>query len=1089
MINIILTINDMKSRIFTIVLLISFFTISCSDKYDDTAIRNDISDLTNRVQNLEKLCKDMNTNISSLQTLVDALQQNDCITEITPIMENGKEIGYTINFLNHNPITIYHGKDGQNGSDGQNGITPQLKIENSYWYISYDQGKSWQQLDKATAGDVNIPQFKIENDYWYVSYNNGASWEWLGKATGEDGENGTNANTPQLKIVDGYWYVSYDNGSSWEQLGKATGENGSNGQDATIPQFIIQDGYWYISYDNGNTWQQLGKATGEDGNTPQFKIENDFWCVSYDNGNTWIWLGKAIGDNVYTPLFKIEDGYWYVSYDNGNTWNWLGKATGSNGNDGNTPQIGVRKDTDGIYYWTLNGNWLLDDAGKKVQAQGMNGGNGSDGTDGEDGKDGITPQLKIENDYWHVSYDNGNSWQQLGKATSENGSSIFEKVDYLSNEDYVTFKLTNGESFNLPKSKSIDIIFERNTDIGVFPNTTLEIPYTITGKVSEDIQVEAIGTEGLKAKVIPASTTEGCVQISVPAEINEYSRVLVFLIMKDRTITRAFTFENGIFEIINDGIELSNLQTIFTIPVTTNMLYSYKIDNNAQEWLYGPSLTKAAHTDKLSFSAMKNEGTLRSAVITFFDNSNQVQKKFIVTQAGADLHDCYSIKGDTAIIYLDRTNKEDIEKVLYQASHLTVPMPSVYVFKGRDIYPLDLSVWDNPIRKLAKYTFSTQENNLKVLDFSNIKNWTKIPNYAFATFDETDQNECFTTLEKIILPATKTIKEIGERAFYKVKATIENFPSNATNLGSGAFENCVSLTSVKLFNIIFLGDNVFKDCPALVSIEAPNIQDISNHTFDGCESLKTIDLPTAKTIGDEVFKNCTALTSVNFPVLTELGYNPFSNCTALTTANMPNITELKSATFRQCSSLVTANFPKVTNIGDRTFEYCSGLTTVNLPEVTIIDRMAFYSCNSLTYINIPKVTTIKEAAFKFCSQLSSVDLPKVEVIEKQAFGDCRSLTVVDFPEANSVRTGAFTGCTTLATINLPNVTYLYSSVFENCTSLTELKLTSPSLGTVNTGFIDLNISSNVRLYLNENQSKNVNGNLWNNLMWKEIIYE
>ena len=38
---------------------------------------------------------------------------------------------------------------------------------------------------------------------------------------------------------------------------------------------------------------------------------------------------------------------------------------------------------------------------------GADGENGSDGTDGTNGKDGITPQFKIENDYWFISYDNG----------------------------------------------------------------------------------------------------------------------------------------------------------------------------------------------------------------------------------------------------------------------------------------------------------------------------------------------------------------------------------------------------------------------------------------------------------------------------------------------------------------------------------------------------------------------------------------------------------------------------------------------------------------------------------------------------------
>ena len=121
----------MKKITYSLFLFAFIFFSSCSEEYDDTELRNDITDLENRVQALEELCKNMNTNISSLQTLVDALQSNDYITNITPIISEGKEIGYNIEFLHHEPIAIYHGKDGQDGKDGINGITPQLKIENN----------------------------------------------------------------------------------------------------------------------------------------------------------------------------------------------------------------------------------------------------------------------------------------------------------------------------------------------------------------------------------------------------------------------------------------------------------------------------------------------------------------------------------------------------------------------------------------------------------------------------------------------------------------------------------------------------------------------------------------------------------------------------------------------------------------------------------------------------------------------------------------------------------------------------------------------------------------------------------------------
>ena len=41
-------------------------------------------------------------------------------------------------------------------------------------------------------------------------------------------------------------------------------------------------------------------------------------------------------------------------------------ADGSDGKDGYAPVIGVKQDTDGVYYWTIDGEWLHDDAGNKI---------------------------------------------------------------------------------------------------------------------------------------------------------------------------------------------------------------------------------------------------------------------------------------------------------------------------------------------------------------------------------------------------------------------------------------------------------------------------------------------------------------------------------------------------------------------------------------------------------------------------------------------------------------------------------------------------------------------------------------------------
>ena len=113
----------MKKLLFLVTLIGVIAFPSC--EYDDGKIWDSVHGLEDRVAKLEELCKQMNTNISSLQTIVTALQNNDYVTGVTPVLQNGKEVGYTITFSKSSPITIFHGKDGANGS----GHTPVIGVK------------------------------------------------------------------------------------------------------------------------------------------------------------------------------------------------------------------------------------------------------------------------------------------------------------------------------------------------------------------------------------------------------------------------------------------------------------------------------------------------------------------------------------------------------------------------------------------------------------------------------------------------------------------------------------------------------------------------------------------------------------------------------------------------------------------------------------------------------------------------------------------------------------------------------------------------------------------------------------------------
>ena len=379
-----------------------------SCKYDDDDLWNSVHGLENRVAKLEELCKQMNTNISSLQTIVTALQNNVYVTGTTPLMKDGKEIGYTITFSKGNPITIYHGKDGQ---DGEDGITPTISVK------------------KDTDG---VYYWTLNGEFIVV--NDGKI-----KAEGKDGTNGTNGTTPQFKIENDYWFVSYDNGANWTQLGKATGEDGVGGDSMfSGVDYETSTDYVIFTLSNGTqiklpTWsafealQRLCNETNTNLSALQTivtALQNNDYITSVDPLTE---DGKVVG---YTIKFAKSNPI--VIYN------------GKDGADGNTPVIGVKKDTDGIYYWTLDGEFIIVD-GQKIKAQ------GTDGNNGVDGSDGVTPKLEIREGYWWISYDNGTNWTQLGKATGEDGKDA-DSIKITQDENNVYFELADGTVITISKT-------------------------------------------------------------------------------------------------------------------------------------------------------------------------------------------------------------------------------------------------------------------------------------------------------------------------------------------------------------------------------------------------------------------------------------------------------------------------------------------------------------------------------------------------------------------------------------------------------------------------------------------------------------
>lgn len=137
---------------------------------DTTDLERDINSLKDRVEDYEAQVQKLNDDMNIIRVLLDG---NKTITSYSFDGAN-----YTLTLSNGETLTLTQGVMGAN--------YPSITIgENGNWIIAgVDSGKSAEAKDGEDA--LYTPQFKIENENWWVSYDGGVTWTDLGvKATGD----------------------------------------------------------------------------------------------------------------------------------------------------------------------------------------------------------------------------------------------------------------------------------------------------------------------------------------------------------------------------------------------------------------------------------------------------------------------------------------------------------------------------------------------------------------------------------------------------------------------------------------------------------------------------------------------------------------------------------------------------------------------------------------------------------------------------------------------------------------------------------------------------------------------------------------
>ena len=673
---------------------------------------------------------------------------------------------------------------------------------------------------------------------------------------------------------------------------------------------------------------------------------------------------------------------------------------GKNGTDGVTPKISVRKDSDGIYYWTVDGDWLIVD-GKKVRAVGLD---GKDGQSGNDGKDAVTPQLKIENGFWYISYDNGNSWNKLGKATGENGKDgqdgdgFFKSVTV--EDGYAVFVMNDSEQTTL-----------RIPIAGVSTVSSIKyVPESLDGVVKvryskidgKNVPVDIV----IKFEVMPQGAVDYIVKnwkevLTAKAIYASSTKAAIgdFVTMNIKNVVGG---EDNIIVVTIDANSLDDLFFSTDIPVAANLRLSVKMNGS-----------ESISSDYLPLSPLLSK--------------DEIIEYTTVTGERINYNKFFRIKKNGSEISLTDSHVDDTWRILIEG----LPFEDNLFSCNFE----DLSFGNH--NKLKSLSFVTPIE-LEALSFWGCDGLVKVDLSNVNTENVTQMDNMFSNCESL------------------TSLDLSSFDTGNVMQMQYMFCFCKSLTSLDLSSFdtgyVTQMDNMFYGCESLPSLDLSSFDTRNvthmNNMFFGCESLTSLDLSSFDTrkVSQMInmFSGCKSITSLDLT-----GFDTRD------VTNMENMfSDCKSLTSLDLSSFGTGNVTNMENM----FSDCKSLTSLDLSSfdtrnVTIMNYM-FSDCESLTSLDLSSFdtgnVTQMNNMFSGCESLTSLDLSSFDTgnvwLMNNMFSGCESLTSLNLSGFDTRRVSdmgrMFTGCKSLVSLNLSGfdtgkVMYM-DDIFYQCDNLKEI---------------------------------------------------
>lgn len=535
-------------------------------------------------------------------------------------------------------------------------------------------------------------------------------------------------------------------------------------------------------------------------------------------------LVEALEDKDYvTAVTPLEDGTGYVIsfLKSGNVTIKNGEQ-GEKGEDGTTPVISVKQDSDGKHYWTVNGEWLLVNGNKMP----VTGEKGDKGDNGVSGSDGLTPYIGDNGNWWIGTSDTGVKAQ---------GDAIFAKdgIDYTSDLDNVIFTLADGTKITLPRTSALTVGFESYETFMLTPTTNvinIVLPETLkeedyTALVAEvkneagvgmDFQTRAASSPW-QVKLTEPTFTNGKYQnnakvtVTAPGANNGDKAILKITLIDNRgkeiSASRVLEYFNGVIVDISAG-ELSNVLS----GITLTNINALKVTGTLNETDFKYIRENLTALEVLDLSGT-NMTVFPNRALAFYHGENTTLKEVILPE------------GLISIEEAAFANCTALEK-------LNVP---------------------STVNTLGRWILE----NTKVTSFTIPQGVTEIPASCFYG----------SAINTINIPPS--VKTIGNWAFQDAKLTEVVIPSSVTSIGKWAFgcnnDNPALQSVIIEANITEIPNCCFYLQTKLTSLSLPEgITAIGDDAFCGCK-ISSLTLPSSlKTIGARAFSN-NGITQLTIP--------------------------------------------------------------------------------------------------------------------------------------------------------------------------------------------------------------------------------